>query len=89
MTTAPQWTHVVCVFTGGYRGNFKVYVNGSLVNDKGFMTLNTVGGYPMFLGASWNTALGASNKFSGSLARLKVYDYVRTEAEILAAAREK
>jgi hypothetical protein len=89
MTTAPQWTHVAHVFTGGYRGNFKVYVNGVLVNDKGFMTLNTVGGYPMFLGASWNTALGASNKFSGSLARLKVYDYVRTEAEILADSREK
>jgi hypothetical protein len=89
LKTAPQWTHVAHVFTGGYRGNFKVYVNGTVVNDKGFMTLNTVGGYPMFLGASWNTALGASNKFTGSLARLKVYDYVRTEADILAAAHEK
>jgi hypothetical protein len=89
MTTAPQWTHMACVFTGGYRGNFKVYVNGALVNDKGFMTLNTVGGYPMYLGSSWNTALGASNKFTGSLARLRVYDYARTEAEILAAARDK
>lgn len=88
-TKATEWTHVAHVFTGGYRGNFKVYVNGKLVNDKGFMTLNTVGGYPMYLGAAWNTALGGSNKFSGSLARLKVYDYARTETEILAAAQEK
>jgi hypothetical protein len=48
-TKATEWTHVAHVFTGGYRGNFKVYVNGKLVNDKGFMTLNTVGGYPMYL----------------------------------------
>lgn len=84
-----QWQHVACVYSGGYKGAFRAYVDGKLVNEKDFFTLDTAGGFPMHLGAGWNTARGAMNKFSGSLARLRVYDYARTEEEIRAAASGK
>ena len=69
---AGAWQHVACVNTGGYRGTFRVYVNGELVNERPFFTLDTIAGQPMVVGAGWNTARGAVNRFSGSLARLRV-----------------
>ena len=69
---AGAWQHVACVNTGGYRGTFRVYVNGELVNERPFFTLDTIAGQPMVVGAGWNTARGAVNRFSGSLTRLRV-----------------
>lgn len=88
-TVTPEWHHVAWVNSGGYRGNFKVYLDGKLVAERGFFTLNTIGGWPMHLGSAWNTARGSSNSFSGSLASLQVYDYIRTESEIQASVSSK
>lgn len=65
---------MVCVNSGGYRGTFRVYVNGELVNERAFFTLDTIAGQPMYLGAGWTTSRGGQNRFTGSLARLRVYD---------------
>ncbi len=81
-----QWQHLACVYSGGYRGTFKVYLNGKLAGEHGFFTLDTIAGYPMYLGAAWNTARGAVNPFIGSLSRLRVYSYARTDQEIRSAA---
>jgi hypothetical protein len=85
----PTWHHVAWVYSGGYRGSFSVYVDGSLVKRNIFHTLNTIEGYPMHIGASWNTARGAGSRFSGSLASLRVYDHARDEEDIRAAASNK
>ena len=83
------WRHVAYVNTGGYRGTFRVYVDGELVNERPFFTLDTIAGYPMYLGAGWNTSRGAQNRFTGSLARLRVHDGALGGAEIRAAARSQ
>lgn len=85
----PQWHHVARVNSGGYRGSFKVYLDGKLIVERGFFTLDTIGGWPMHLGVAWNTARGSSNIFSGSLASLRVYDYARTEDELHASLSSK
>jgi hypothetical protein len=88
-TEAPEpnkWVHLAWVSSGGYRGSFKVYQNGKLVAERAFYTTDTIGGFPMYLGAAWNTARGTMSPFSGSLARLQVFDYARTPEEIAAAA---
>ncbi len=58
------------------------------MNERGFFSLDTVGGQPMHLGAAWHSARGAMNAFSGSVAQLRVYDYTRTAEEIGSAARK-
>ncbi len=83
---ATEWQHLAYTCTGGYRGTFRVYLNGKLVNERGFFSLDTIGGHPMHLGAAWHTARGAMNFFSGSVAQLRVYDYSRTAEEIGSAA---
>lgn len=84
-----QWQHVACVYEGGYRGTFTVYLNGRKVNQRGFFTLDTIGGYPVYLGGAWNTSRGAMNLFIGSISRLRVYNFARSEQEIRIAAGEK
>jgi hypothetical protein len=76
------------VNSGGYRGTFRVYVNGALVNERSFFTLDTIAGQPMVVGAGWNTARGAVNRFSGSLARLRVHTAALPPAEIRDAAEK-
>jgi hypothetical protein len=85
---AGAWQHVACVNSGGYRGTFRVYVNGALVNERSFFTLDTIAGQPMVVGAGWNTARGAVNRFSGSLARLRVHTAALPPAEIRDAAEK-
>ena len=85
---ATEWQHIAYTFTGGYRGTFRVYLNGKLVNERGFFSLDTVSGQPMHLGAAWHTARGALNAFFGSVAQLRVYDYTRTAEEIGSAAKK-
>jgi hypothetical protein len=76
------------VNSGGYRGTFRVYVNGELVNERAFFTLDTIAGQPMYLGAGWNTSRGAQNRFTGSLARLRVHEGALQKKVIQAAARD-
>lgn len=83
---AGEWQHVVCVNSGGYRGTFRVYVNGELVNERTFFTLDTIAGQPMYLGAGWNTSRGAQNRFTGSLARLRVHAGALTGEQVREAA---
>jgi hypothetical protein len=75
------------VNSGGYRGTFRVYVNGELVNERAFFTLDTIAGQPMYLGAGWNTSRGAQNRFTGSLARLRVHEGALGQREIHGAAQ--
>ena len=84
--TAGQWHHLAYVYTGGYKGELRLYVDGQLDNCRAYYSLDTMPGYAMHLGAGWNTATGPYSAFSGSLASLKVYDYARTDEEIRAAA---
>lgn len=86
---ANKWVHLAWVYGSGYAGSFKVYIDGKLTAERGYYTLDTLGGYPMHVGAAWNTARGAMNNFSGSLGGLRVFDYARTPEEISAAAAAK
>jgi len=83
---ADRWHHLAYVYAGGRQSTMKVYMDGELNSQRTRYTLNTMPGYPMHLGTSWNTATGTANMFSGSLARLKVYDYARTDEEVREAA---
>ncbi|MEA3207603.1 MAG: acid phosphatase type 7 [Chthoniobacter sp.] len=47
--------YIACTCTGGYRGTFRAYLNGKLVNELGFFSLDIIGGHPMYLGAAWHT----------------------------------
>jgi len=85
---AGQWQHLAFVYDGHPDGQAQLYVNGQLHAQRGFYTLYTQAGLPMFLGTAWNTDHGTRDLFSGSLNRLRVYDYARTGEEIASAARE-
>ncbi|NLY11287.1 MAG: LamG domain-containing protein [Firmicutes bacterium] len=82
------WHHIAYVYSGGYRGEMKVYVDGKFVARKGHYALYTSTGYPMHIGGAWQTAGGAFDLFNGSVASVTVYDYVRTEQEIAQAAKQ-
>lgn len=83
---AGRWHHIAYVYTGGLQGRMRVYVDGRLNVEEAYYTLCTAPGYPLHLGASWNTAAGPIHMFSGSLGGLRVYDYARTGEEIRKAA---
>lgn len=84
--TAGEWHHIACVYSGGYKGEMQVYVDGQLDNRRAYYSLYTMAGYPMRIGGAWNTATGLYCPFSGSLAGLRLYDYARTAEEIRLAA---
>ena len=88
--TAPpaegKWHHIAYVYDGGCPGTLRLYVDGSPDAERAYYTLDTMPGYAMHLGTSWNTAAGTGQMFSGSLARLQVYDYARTAEEVREAA---
>jgi hypothetical protein len=82
-----EWHHVVWVNSGGYKGTFKVYVDGNLVNERGYFAIDTIAGYPMHVGGGWNTARGLQTPFSGALHSLRAYDYALSETEIQELSR--
>jgi len=84
-----KWVHLAMVYDGGYRSQFRMYVDGELQESatKEFVSLATVAGYPMYVGASFNTYSGVVRPFRGGVAEIKAYDYVRTAEEIRAAAK--
>jgi len=82
------WHHLAWVYSGGPHGSVAVYVDGTLNAVEEHVSLNTYPGFPMHLGAAWNTARGPRRMSSGALHRLTVYDYARTAAEIRAAAAQ-
>ena len=79
---AGAWHRVTWVYPGGERTAFKVYVDGKPAGSLDFYALCTVPGYPMHIGATYNTETGPLNFFSGSISGLKVYDYAKTDEEI-------
>jgi hypothetical protein len=87
VATANEWHHVVWVYSGGYKGTFKVYVDGKLVTERGFFAIDTIAGFPMHVGGGWNTARGLQNPFSGAINTLRVYDYALLESEIQELSR--
>jgi hypothetical protein len=84
-----KWVHLAMVYDGGYRSQFRMYVDGELQESatKEFVSLATVAGYPMYVGACFNTYSGVVRPFRGGVAEIKAYDYVRTAEEIAAAAK--
>ena len=76
------------VYDGGYRSQFRMYVDGELQESatKEFVSLATVAGYPMYVGACFNTYSGVVRPFKGGVAEIKAYDYIRTAEDIKAAA---
>jgi hypothetical protein len=80
--SAGEWHRVTWVYPGGERTKFKVYVDGIPAGSLDFYALCTVPGYPMHIGAAYNTVSGPLNFFSGSISGLKVYDYAKTDEEI-------
>ena len=83
--TAPKpkiWHRLIYVYSGGKNGYFKVYDNGKLVLKKSHFNLNTLSGYPIYLGSAWITSTGPKNPFSGAISSIKVYDYPFAEEDI-------
>lgn len=83
---AGQWHHIAFVYDGRHQGWGRVYVDGKLATERGYYTLCTNGGMPMFLGTAWNTDRGTTDMFTGSISSVKVFDYPKTAEEIAKAA---
>ncbi|MBM4038004.1 MAG: LamG domain-containing protein [Planctomycetes bacterium] len=81
-----EWHHLAWVYSGGLHGTVAVYADGELVHTEEHVSLNTYGGFPMHLGAAWNTEKGPRRMLSGSLHRLTVHAHARSAAEIRATA---
>ncbi len=81
------WHHLAWVYSGGLHGTVAVYADGELCATEEHVSLNTYAGFPMHLGAAWNTEKGTCRMFSGSLHRLSVRDRALSPAEIGARAK--
>ena len=78
-----KWTHLACVHEGGRRASVRLYIDGRPNREQKYVSMATIAGYPMFLGAQFHTnGQGQMDLFNGSLASLRVYDYARTAEEI-------
>jgi hypothetical protein len=84
---AGRWCQVAWSWSGGAEGAVRCYLDGHLEAKREGVALTTASGYPMHVAAAWNTAAGARSFFAGSIAWLRVYDHVRSEAQIAADAR--
>lgn len=84
-----KWIHLALVYDGGYRSRFKMYVDGELQQGatREYTSLATIAGYPMYVGACFNTYSGPVRGFRGGIKSIKAYDYVRTPEETAAAAK--
>ena len=85
-TSGPERGQTIGDYDGGCPGTLRLHVDGSPDAERTYYTLDTMPGYAMHLGTSWNTAAGTGRMLSGSLARLQVYDYARTAEEVIEAA---
>lgn len=86
---AGQWHHIAFVYDGRRQGWARVYVDGKLATERGYYTLCTNSGLPMFLGTAWNTDRGTQDMFTGSIASVKVHDYPKTADEIAKEAGKR
>jgi hypothetical protein len=50
--------------------------------------MDTIAGYPMYLGGMLSPVNGMQYFFKGGIAELKAYDYARTAAEIAQDAKK-
>lgn len=76
---ADNWNHIA-VTVDGTQG--KAYLNGQLVNTDASMDLiNTITSSNLYLG-SWDSS--ATNNWNGYIDDLKIYNYARTQEQILA-----
>jgi hypothetical protein len=82
-----KWTHLAWVYDGGARTEVRVYRDGKLDGKRDFATMDTIGGYPMYIGGMMNPTDGAKYMFKGGITELKAYDYPRTAAELERAAQ--
>ncbi len=84
---ATSWTHVVWTSTAS--GNHKVYLNGVEAVDYTAGTFNTSGNqarnFRLFAENNQNGTVFTNNGLVGSINSVKVYDEIRTEAQITEA----
>jgi hypothetical protein len=73
------WHHLAFIYDGN---TLRVYVNGELNVEK-LIRLNTKEGGNIYLGAGWNSERNSPySLFSGSIAKVQVYDYALSALEI-------
>ena len=84
-----KWTHLAWVYDGGSRTEVRVYRDGKLDGQRDFATMDTIGGYPMYIGGMMHLTEGAKYRFKGGIADLKAYDYPRTAEEIAASSARR
>ena len=82
-----KWTHLAWVYDGGPRTEVRVYRDGKLDGKAIFATMDTIGGYPMYLGGMLNPVEGMRYLFKGGIAEMQAYDYARTAEEIAKDAK--
>ena len=82
-----KWVRLAWVYDGGPQSTVRLYRDGKLNSERSFMSLDTIGGYPMYVGGMMHPGLGEKYLFKGGIAEIRIYDYPRTSEEIAAAAQ--
>jgi hypothetical protein len=83
-----KWTRLAWVYDGGPETTVRLYRDGKQNAERTFMSLDTIGGYPMCIGGVMNPDLGEKFLFKGGIAEIKVYDYPRTAEEIAESGKQ-
>jgi len=81
-----KWVRLAWVYDGGPESSVRLYRDGKLNSERSFMSLDTIGGYPMYVGGMMHPGLGEKYLFKGGIAEIRIYDYPRTSEEIAAPA---
>lgn len=83
-----RWVHLAWVYDGGSYSKVRLYRDGQPNAERSFVTLDTLGGYPLYLGGIMHPERGEKALFRGGIASVRIYDYARSDEELAAAARE-
>ena len=83
-STTGNWVRLAWVYDGGPESTVRLYRDGKLNSERSFMSLDTIGGYPMYVGGMMHPGLGEKYLFKGGIAEIRIYDYPRTSEEIAA-----
>ena len=81
-----RWVHLAWVYDGGEYATVRLYRDGKLNAERSFVTIDTLGGYPLAIGGIMQAERGEKALFKGGISSVKVYDYARCNEEIAADA---
>ena len=80
-----KYHHVAATFTTGTGAGMKLYVDGVLIGSNNLNTVNAYDGYWKIGGfTNWTNGTNAVDYFNGSIDEVKIWNTVRTLAEIQA-----